>query len=153
MRAIAAKRFEQVPFVRTALIAVLGTVVFYMGFAHAQMPAIPSAPALPGGPIPPAAAGAAASGAGTTAAAGTGTTAAGGTNNIWSFFMKTPAQKAQIKACICGSPIGKFMNSMLMPVGMMTGGLIGPICPGPNVPNPADLAKSPTSAEGAAAKI
>jgi hypothetical protein len=67
--------------------------------------------------------------------------------------MKTPAQKAQIKACICGSPIGKLLNNMLMPIGMMSGGLIGPICPGPNTPNPADLAKSPTSAQGAAAKI
>jgi hypothetical protein len=67
--------------------------------------------------------------------------------------MKTPAQKAQIKACICQSSFGQMLNNMLMPMGLMTGGLIHPICPGPNTPNPADLAKSPTSAQGAAAKI
>ena len=110
--------------------------------ARAQVPAIPGAPALPGGPVP------AIPGAAAPAAA-----APAGGGNIWSFFMKTPAQKAQIKACICGSPLGQMMSNMLMPAAALSGGLIGPICPGPNTPNPADLAKSATSAQGAAAKI
>ena len=67
--------------------------------------------------------------------------------------MKTPEQKAQIKACFCNSRIGQFMNNMLLPASAATGGLLGPVCPGPNVPNPADLAKPATSPQGAAAKI
>jgi hypothetical protein len=116
---------------------------------YAQTPAIPGAPALPGGPIPTAVPGAAGVAGAATPAAG----APAAPSNIWSFFMKTPAQKAQIKACICGSPIGQFLNNMMMPVGLMSGGIIGPICPGPNTPSAADLAKPATSAQGAAAKI
>jgi hypothetical protein len=67
--------------------------------------------------------------------------------------MKTPAQKAQIKACFCNSRIGQFINNLMLPAGALTGGILGPICPGPNAPNPADLAKPATSAQGAAAKI
>jgi hypothetical protein len=67
--------------------------------------------------------------------------------------MKTPAQKAQIKSCFCNSKIGQFMNNMLLPASMATGGLLGPICPGPNVPSADDLNKPATSAQGAAAKI
>jgi hypothetical protein len=67
--------------------------------------------------------------------------------------MKTPQQKAQLKACFCNSKIGQLFNNMLLPTSMATGGLLGPICPGPNTPNPEDLNKSATSPQGAAAKI
>lgn len=113
------------------------------GTVQAQVPpAVPGAPALPGGPVP------AAAGLGTTASA---TPAA--PSNIWSFFMKTPAQKAQLQACFCNSTLGQFFNNMMMPVGLATGGLLGPICPGPNTPNAAALAMPATSAQGAAARI
>jgi hypothetical protein len=44
-------------------------------------------------------------------------------------------------------------NSMTKPLGMATGGLVPGICPDPSQANPADLAKSADSAEGAAARI
>jgi hypothetical protein len=56
-----------------------------------------------------------------------------------------------------------FVNNLLVPAGLATGGFLGPICPPPGAPggpggpggapNPDDLKKSPTSPEGAAAKI
>ncbi|MBM3979494.1 MAG: hypothetical protein FJ304_04275 [Planctomycetes bacterium] len=114
--------------------------------AHAQ-PTLPGAPALPGGPTPAAAAAPAAGGGGAP-------------RNIWSFFMKTPEQKAQCKANFCNSRIGLFVNNLLVPAGAATGGLLGPVCPPPGVggavggaPNPDDLKKPATSPEGAAAKI
>lgn len=76
--------------------------------------------------------------------------------------MMTPEQKGQCKAHFCNSRIGMFANNMLVPAGAFTGGLLGPICPPPGLngpggangqPNPADLAKSATTPEGAAAKI
>jgi hypothetical protein len=136
-----------------AVVAVLaGGVV-----APAQPPAIPGAPPLPGGPVPPALAGATPATAATTAAAAGG----GAPRNIWSFFMKTPEQKAQCKAHFCSSRVGMFINNMLVPAGAATGGLLGPICPPPGLggpgaggpPNPADLAKPASSPEGAAARI
>ena len=121
------------------------------GSIWAQLPSIPGAPALPGGPIP------AVPGAGAGLAGGAGgalpAAAPAAPKNLFSFFMKTPEQKAQLKACFCNSKIGQFFNNMLVPTGLATGGLLGPICPGPNTPNPADLAKPATSAQGAAAKI
>src|SRR5829696_4328673 len=115
----------------------LGVVLAALGLvgpAQAQVPptpAVPGAPALPGGPAPPATAGAA--GAGTAGAAGAGGAAA--PKNIWSFFMKTPEQKAQCKAHFCNSRIGQFINNLLVPAAGISGGLIGPICPGPLAPN------------------
>jgi hypothetical protein len=73
--------------------------------------------------------------------------------NIWSFFMKTAEQKAQCKAHFCQSRIGQFINNLLVPAAGLSGGLIGPICPGPNTPNAEDLKKPAASAQGAAAKI
>jgi hypothetical protein len=67
--------------------------------------------------------------------------------------MKTPAQKAQCQACICGSPLGQMLSNMMAPAALMTGGLLKPMCPGPNTPSAADLAKPASSAQGAAAKI
>jgi hypothetical protein len=132
---------------RLHLILAFAVAIWPVGSLSAQVPAIPGAPALPGGPIPAVPGGAGAAGAATPAAGGAGT------SNIWSFFMKTPAQKAQIQACICGSPIGQFLNNMLMPVSLMSGGLVGSICPSPSAANAADLAKPASSAQGAAAKI
>lgn len=133
----------------TAVIVVLVAVAV----APAQLPVVPGAPALPGGPVPPALGGA-------TATSAAVPTASAAPKNIYSFFMKTPEQKAQFKAHFCSSRIGMFINNMLVPVGAATGGLLGPICPPPGLggpgggaPNPDDLKKSPTSPEGAAAKI
>jgi hypothetical protein len=125
-------------------VLILATALEASSEARSQVPTIPGAPTLPGGPVPaaPGATGA------TTAAP-----AAAPPNNIWSFFCKTPEQKAQCKANFCNSRIGQFMNNLMMPASLATGGLLGPCCPGPNVPNPADLAKPATSAQGAAAKI
>lgn len=140
---------------RAATAAVLVAVLVVCAGAPAQPPpAVPGAPALPGGPTPAAAPAAA-------PAAGGG----GAPRNIWSFFMKTPEQKAQCKANFCNSRIGMFVNNMLVPAGAATGGLLGPICPPPGVggagspggaggaPNPEDLKKPAGSPEGAAAKI
>src|SRR5438270_4506364 len=119
------------------------------GGAVAQVPGAPpiAAPALPG-----AAAAAPAAGAG-GAAGVAGAAGAAAPKNIWSFFMKTPEQKAQCKAHFCQSRFGQFANNLLVPAAGITGGLIGPVCPGPLTPNPADLAKPAASAQGAAAKI
>jgi hypothetical protein len=116
--------------------------------AAAQVPAVPAAPAIAAPALPGAAA--ATAGAGATGAAAA---PAAAPKNIWSFFMKTPEQKAQCKAHFCQSRIGQFVNNLLVPAAGISGGLIGPVCPGPNTPNPADLAKPAASAQGAAAKI
>ena len=88
------------------------------------------------------------------AAAGSiGATPATSPANLWSFLCPTPQQKAECKQKICNSAIGKLLNAILMPVSAMSGGLLGPFCPGPNNPNPADLAKPADSAQGAAARI
>lgn len=140
----------------------LATVLVMAGNGYGQVPGVPvappiAAPALPGAAAVPGAT------AGTTAVAGTtAAPAAGGAapRNIWSFFMMTPEQKAAHKqnmamcrAWFCQTRIGQFANNMLMPAGALTGGMLGPICPGPLSPNQADLLKPPTSAEGAAARI
>ncbi len=136
--------------------AVLGVVALgaAVAFVRAQVPGLPGAvpPTLPGAGVGGlgAGAGAATGVAGATGAAGAAPAAP---RNIWSFFMKTPEQKAQMKACFCNSRIGQFFNNMMLPASAVTGGLLGPICPGPNAVNPADLNKSPTSPQGAAAKI
>jgi hypothetical protein len=68
-------------------------------------------------------------------------------------IMMTPEQKAALRAKICSMPIFQVIGGMLTPLRAMTGGIPHKICPGPNDPNPADLAKPSDSAEGAAAKI
>lgn len=76
------------------------------------------------------------------------------TCNLWSFLCPTDQQKQSMKNCFCACPLGQMFNSMLKPMSAMSGGLVpGGICPGPDQPNPADLAKSADSAEGAAARI
>lgn len=120
--------------------AAVGSVAILLGLAPATSAQIPgvTAPTVP-----------------TVAAPATVPAAAapaGG--NIWSFFCKTPEQKAQCKAKFCNSSIGQFINNLLLPASAMTGGLIGPCCPNPlTTANPDDLLKPATSAQGAAAKI
>lgn len=140
-------------------------------------PTVPGAPPLPGGGLVPPA-----TGVGTVGGVGTGATGAGGAappRNLWSYVMRTPDQKAQFKQCyaevgqklqkcklkFCSSRVGQLTNGLLAPIGPLTGGILGPICPlpigpggpnsaaGPGVVNPADLAKDPTTPEGAAARI
>ena len=72
------------------------------------------------------------------------------TRNLWSFLLPSSAQCASHKQKCCNSTIGKLLNSMLMPMSGLTGGLIGPTCP---EVNPADLLQPADSAEGAAARI
>jgi len=102
--------------------------------AYGQFPSVPSAPVPVAPPIVPSA----------------GVPAAAAPRNIFSFFSMSPGQKAACKQKFCNSAIGKVFNSMLTPLGSVTGGLLGPTCSGPS---PADLAKPATSAEGAAARI
>jgi hypothetical protein len=113
-------------------LAVLGGMA---AIGNAQVPAVPTAgapaaaAAVPGAPV---------------------AAAPAAPSNIWSFLCPTADQKAACKAKICNSQIGQLMNNSLLPVGALTGGLIGPFCP---PVSPADLALPPTSAEGAAAQI
>ena len=71
--------------------------------ALAQPPAIPVVPAVPVVPAAP-------------------------PRNIWSFFGKTPEQKAQCKDAFCQSAIGKMVSSSMGPVSAMSGGLIQNRC-------------------------
>lgn len=76
--------------------------------------------------------------------------AAGGAQNIWSMLCMTPEQKQKCKDKLCKSQLGQLMNNGLKPIGALTGGILGPLCP------PAlfeDLLKPADSAEGAAARI
>ena len=115
-----------------------------LGLAAAASGQVPAVPVVPVAPVA-APLGAAAVPVAAPAAA---------PKNIWSFFCKTPEQKAQCKAQFCSSSIGQFINNLLLPASAFTGGLIGPCCPNPaTTPNAADLAKPATSAQGAAAKI
>jgi hypothetical protein len=121
----------------------------------AAQPAIPGAPAAPTPPMPgaaaPAAAGTGAGGATTTGAAPT---------QVPTIWNKLGITKEGCKACrerCCKSPLGQLLNGITKPLTLMTGGLIGPLCP----PGPTqdELAKllSPDSnaspAEKAAAAI
>src|SRR5437588_4808962 len=100
--------------------AAVAALLLAVGSASAQ-PAIPGAPPLPGGPVPPAVPGATGVAAPVTCAMGAAA-GGGGARNIWSFFMKTPEQKAQFKAHFCSSRIGMFINNLLVPAGAATGG-------------------------------
>lgn len=71
-------------------------------------------------------------------------------NNLWSFLCPTPEQKAACKDKLCNSKLGQLMNNGLRPMGALSGGLIGPFCPGFTQD---DLKKPADSAEGAAGRI
>ncbi len=94
----------------------------------AQLPGVPTAPAVPG--AAPAAAAPA--------------------NNLWSFLCPTPAQTAACKQKLCASPLVQFFGSALAPARALSGGLMPTCCP---PVNPADLAAPADSPEGAAARI
>lgn len=103
-------------------------VAGFVSEASAQVPGVPGAP--------PAAAPAA-------AAAGQAAGAAQ-PHKIKKFF-------ADCKEKFCASPLGSLVNNSMQPIGALTGGILGNCCP-PG-PKAADLAKAPTSAQGAAARI
>jgi hypothetical protein len=113
--------------------AALAVLLFTQPPLNAQAPA----PAVPAAPIVPP----------------TTTPAPAAPNNLWSFLCPTPAQCAACKQKLCASPLAQFMGSALAPARALSGGLLPKCCPGPNDPNPADLAKPADSAEGAAARI
>jgi len=135
----------------------VAAVLVVVAPAHAQQPmVVPAVPPATSGPVLPPAGGA----AGATAAPAM---PAAAPRNIWSFFTRTPEQKAQCKAHFCNSRIGMFINNLLLPAGLATGGFLGPICPPPGTlggpggpggpPNAADLLKPANTPEGAAARI
>lgn len=70
--------------------------------------------------------------------------------NLWSFLCPTPEQKLACKDKLCKSKIGQFLNQALKPAGALTGGALGPFCPGYFQE---DLKKPADSAEGAAARV
>ncbi len=74
--------------------------------------------------------------------------------------MLTPDQKASCAAKkdkFCRSPVGQLLNNVAKPASAFSGGLITGCCPpsatDPLAPNPEDLKKPATDAEGAAARI
>jgi hypothetical protein len=102
---------------------------------RAQMPGVPSAPAPPAAPAVPGVPG-----------------APPGPANIWSYLSPSADQLSACKQKFCAHPIGQFINNMLKPATLFSGGLISPCCP-PDQPNPNDLNQPATSAVGAAAAI
>ena len=103
-------------------------VAGFVSEASGQVPAVPGAP-------PAAAPAAAAAGQ----AAGVAQP-----HKIKQFF-------AGCKEKFCASPLGNLVTNSMQPIGALTGGILGNCCP-PG-PKAADLAKPPTSAQGAAARI
>jgi hypothetical protein len=69
---------------------------------------------------------------------------------LWSFLGLTFDQKQACKDKLCQTPIGQLLNNSLMPIGALSGGLLGSCCPPASA---ADLLKPADSAEGAAARI
>ncbi|QEL19451.1 hypothetical protein [Limnoglobus roseus] len=141
-------------------IAVMGTSATA---AFGQLPAIPAAPAVPAIPAVPGA-GVPGVGGGVPGVGGgvpgVGSVPTAAPRNIWSFFMLTPDQKASCAAKkdkLCQSQFGKLLNNVVKPASAITGGILPGCCPpsatDPLAPNPADLNKPATEAEGAAARI
>ena len=114
-------------------------VAMATGSAVAQVPGVPSAGGIPAA-------------APTTFGAPAATPAAP-TRNLWSALLPSQSQCASCKTKLCNCGLGKLLNSMLTPVSGLTGGVIGPLCPGANTADPAGLAQPADSAEGAAARI
>lgn len=82
--------------------------------------------------------------------ASTAAPAAPGGANLFSFLCPSAAQMQACKQKLCKCGLVQMFNQMLAPVGMLTGGMIGPGCNGPSQ----DALNQPaTSAEGAAARI
>lgn len=97
---------------------------------NAQIPAVPAAPALGGGPVVPVAPAAAPA-------------------TIWQKLGISKEQRLQCKYQMCQSKIGQLLNNATKPLAALTGGLLGDCCP--TTPSPFELAKP--GAEGAAAAI
>src|SRR5438874_2236233 len=93
----------------------------YSTTIRAQAP--PGVPGIPATPAPPAAVVTAAP------AAGAAPAAPAQPANLWSFLCPTPEQKAACKAKLCALPITQLFDNMLMPVSLITGGLITGCCP------------------------
>jgi hypothetical protein len=119
---------------RFSAFAVVATLLAASG-VRGQMPGVPSAPAPPAAPAVPGVPGAPAA-----------------PSNIWSYLSPSADQLSACKQKFCAHPIGQFINNMLKPATLFSGGLISPCCP-PDQPNPNDLNQPATSAQGAAAAI
>jgi hypothetical protein len=109
-------------------------------------------PAIPGGAGPAA--------SGLSSAAGLAAPAAAAPRTIWSSLGLSAANIHACRDKLCASQLGQMMNSMMVPLGAYTGGVIPTICP--PVPNPAGLADQaaqtggpagPAGAQAAAAAI
>lgn len=85
----------------------------------------------------------------TTTAATAATTAASSSGTLWSWLGCTKEQKEEKRRQCCKTAAGQMLNQMLMPLSIMTGGVIGNFCP--TTPSAADLAKE--GGEGVANKI
>lgn len=73
------------------------------------------------------------------------------TKNIYTFLLPSAEQRVACRMWLANCPPVQLLDAMLRPVGLLTGGVVPPLIrPGPS---PANLAKPPTSAAGAAAKI
>ncbi len=116
-------------------VLMLGLWAMMLGSAGGQIPAIPTVPAVP------------------TVTTAPAIPAAPAKPNIFSFFCPPPGCLEKCKEKYCNSGIGRMIGAMARPMLMLSGGLIQPCCPTPNMPNLADLAMSPESAGGAAARI
>ncbi len=79
-----------------------------------------------------------------------GAQAATSSQTLWKFLGLSKDNLAGCKAKFCQSQLGQMVNNGLKPVSAFSGGLVPGCCP---AVNPADLAKPPDSAEGAAARI
>jgi hypothetical protein len=142
--------------IRTATVALI-VWASLAGLASAQIPGIPAAPAAPAAPPVPGAPGVpgGAGSAASSAMPSSATSALGNQQpqNIWSKICLTDDQRAKCRKRICECSLFQMFGAMLKPAMMMSGGLIKPICPGPNDATPEDLAKSADSPDGAAARI
>jgi hypothetical protein len=72
--------------------------------------------------------------------------------NLWTFLCPTQEKLAACHARYCACPLGQLITSMMHPVAVFSGGILGNCCP-PNAPNPADLALPSDTPAGAAAQI
>jgi len=119
----------------------IGTPAGSVGLARAQF-SVP-APVIPASPVPAAAGIAAPGGLAAPAAA---------PRSLWSSL---GLSSSNIHACInklCASQLGQMMNSMLLPMGSLTGGVIPTLCPpNPNAAGLADQAGGPGGPGGAQA--
>lgn len=107
-------------------------VAAFAASVYGQAPAVPGVPAAPAAPA-------------TAAAAAGQAGAAGG---------KMHALKSWLAGCkerFCASQFGLLVTNSMQPLSALSGGILGTCCP-PG-PSAADLAKPPTSAQGAAARI